>query len=337
MRTVWPLLCLTFGVLTASCETVVDVTVPEHEPQLVVHGFFTPDSVWAIWVSRSVSFTSPEAPTPVEEATVEVWQGDHLLAQPTRADTGLYLANGTGARVDQAYSIRVAAPGFEVTQGSGMLPAPPAIRHFTENVIAEENQEARRKKVRVNLVLEDPVSTSDNYGLFVVQLRMKEDRTTGQWTPLPPSLFPFESSNTALREGGIEFLETDATVYREAFFSDGLFDGASFPLEFLLQYDRPSPDANVVIHRAFVAVVVSASEELYQYWITANAQYFTNENPFAEPLRVYSNLSGGFGVFAGFQYQLFPLRLDSLHVAGFEVAPGCHLLGMVRLPICRGL
>ena len=102
---------------------------------------------------------------------------------------------------------------------------------------------------------------------------------------------------------------------------------------FDFQYDESRPDAPVELGRVFGVVLLTVSDDFYAYWTTASRQVFTNENPFAEPLRVASNMSRGFGVFAGFQYRLYPLR------AGTLSATADSLCGLVagRLPICGGL
>ena len=80
-------------------------------------------------------------------------------------------------------------------------------------------------------------------------------------------------------------------------------------------------------------MLLSTTEAFYRHWTTASRQAFTNENPFAEPLRVHSNLTGGFGVFAGFRYRILPLGIGDLDVGGYTLADLCRLVGG-RLPVC---
>ena len=168
---------------------------------------------------------------------------------------------------------------------------------------------------------------------MVVQARWIEDRTMGQVTPLPPSLFIFESDDLALGESAFDFLNTEKTFYLEAFFTDGLFNGSTYTLNFDIQYDTPDPLAEVVVRRVLAVVLLSVSEDFFRYWKTAGRQALTNENPFAEPLRVQSNMTGGFGVFAGFQYRIFPLGASSVGVGGFGLSDLCRLVGNT-LPLC---
>ena len=325
-------LALPMAGLLAACETVVDVAAPAHTPQLVVHSFFTPDSVWVVRVTDTAPFAAPEAPGFVEDATVEVWQGAQLVARPTRSDSGTYVASGRGAVPEARYTLRVAAPGYPPTEGHDVLPAPVPVATFGETLVQAQDASTRRRIVHVEITLDDPPGVRNYYGLFVFQGRWREDRRTGQVDPLPPSLFPFASDNLAFGESAFDFLETGKTLYPEAFFPDDLFDGDAYTLDFEIAYDRPRPDAEVAIGRVFSVVLLAVSEDFYRYWDSAGRQAFSNENPFAEPLRVHSNMTRGFGVFAGFQYRVFPLRLASPE-AGPALAPLCTLLGGY-LPVC---
>jgi len=322
-------------VALAACETVVDVPPPEHEPTLVAQGFFSADSLWVVRVSRSVRFTASGPPQLVDSATVKIMSGNQVVARPTRSDTGTYAATGRGAVEGQPYRLTVDAPGFPAIEGHDILPSPPPIASVQTTSVEPEDTTSRRQITRIDVTLDDPPGTDEFYGILVLQARVRVNRQTGQVTPLPPSLFPFRSDDQALGESPLDALNTESTRYREAFFPDDPFDGTKRTLTFTIQYDAPRSGATVVIRRGFAVALLSVSEDFYRYWETANEQAIVNNNPFAEPLRVHSNLDGGLGVFAGFQYQLLPVGIDSLGAGGLRLTDLCRFLGS-RLPLCSG-
>ena len=55
-------------------------------------------------------------------------------------------------------------------------------------------------------------------------------------------------------------------------------------------------------YKFFCVDLYSISESLYKYISTANNFYDSYENPFTEPVQVYSNISGGLGVFGTKSY-----------------------------------
>lgn len=326
---------LALALLGIGCETVVDVPPPAHEPQLVAQSFFSADGGWTVQVTRTVPYASAASPTYVDDATVEVWDGDRRISTPQRADSGTYVAQGNGATQGSTYTLRVEAPGYPPVEGHSTLPPPPVVTVFHETLVPPADSLSRRRITQVDLTLTDSPGVRNRYGLLVVQARWSEDRATGQRTPLPPSLFTFESNDPALGESDFDFLNTGTTRYREAFFTDGLFDGSTYTLDFDLQYDLPRDEAEVVIRRVFVVVLLSVTDDFYQYRKTASEQSVVNENPFAEPLRVHSNMTGGFGVFAGFQYRIFALQASDVGLGGTTLADLCQLVDS-QLPICVG-
>lgn len=317
------------------CETVVDVPIPPHESELVVHSFFTPDSPWLVRVTDTVGFTSADSARFIEDAVVEIWQDGQRLAQLARTDSGTYTANTGLPAEGQLYTLRAMAPGYPLTEGQDHIPAPVPVTAFQETLVPNENAASRRRTINLQITLQDDPGTDNFYGLGIVQGRWQEDRQTGTLTPLPASIFGFESDDPVLGESDFAFLDTEKTYYREAFFPDDLFAGSTHTLDIDIQYDTPDPDATIVVRRVFSVILLSTSEAFYRYWTTAQDQAIASNNPFAEPLRVHSNMTQGFGVFAGFQYRLLPIGADSLLAGtGVDLGSVCGLAGL-QLPICN--
>ncbi len=292
------------------CETVVDVNVPEHERQLVAQGFFAPESLWAVRVSHTVGYTDPERPGLVDDATVEIWEGDRLLERLARRDSGTYVGVGHRPAVGHAYTLRVAAPGFEAVVGTAALPSAPLVVSF-DAVLVEGSGD--RRTVRLRLTLDDPPGEANRYTLAVLHLRALVDAQANAVTPLPPALFPFTSADPAFEAPIPNPLDPDDPTFLQALFRDTGFDGERRTVEAEIAYDAPAPTGGgPTVRRGFVVLFAALSEELYRYAETAPEQALFGENPFAEPLRVYSNLSNGFGVFAGFHPLALPVPPDSL-------------------------
>ncbi|NNF59482.1 MAG: DUF4249 domain-containing protein [Rhodothermaceae bacterium] len=304
------LLTLLLTVL-GGCETVVDVNVPPHERQLVAQGFFAPESLWTVRVSHTVGYSEPTVPGLVEDAAVEIWEGDQLLERLARRDSGTYIALGSRPELGRLYSLRVSAPGYETVEGGGALPSPPQITAFEPALVSAPSE--TRRIVRLRLILDDLAGETNYYTLAVLHLRALVDLQAGSVTSLPPALFPFTSDNPSLGNPLPNPLDPDSPTYYQALLRDDRFDGQAHTLDVEIAYDVASPPSpGPTVQRAFVVLFAALSEDLYRYAKTAPEQALFGENPFAEPLRVYSNLSNGFGLFAGFSPRAFPVPPDSL-------------------------
>jgi Domain of unknown function (DUF4249) len=325
------------------CETVIDVPGPSHDPRLVPQGFFTRDSLWTVWVTHSVPYASSLKPDYVSDATLSLWEDDRFVLHFQPADSGRYEAAGPLPDRGAAYSLRVEASDYVTVEGLDSLPPFPVVSHLeTRFVDPGADAPADRRRLDVSLTLEDP-GERNRYGLLLLQARLREDRRTRVFTPLPAGIFPFESEDAPLLSDELAFLSTGPSTFLAAFFTDETFAGGSFTFSLSFVYDAPSTADEVATHRGFAVVVMSVSDAFYRYWTTARQQALSNENPFSEPLRVGSNVSGGLGVFAGFQFDILPVAVDTLgyHHACGPAAPYptlCDALLHARLPIiARGL
>ena len=287
-----------------ACETVVEVDAPPHDSQLVVHGFFSSDSLWMARVTHSVAYTSRSDPNAVEDADVSVTGPDGAVQVLTRRDSGLYVGIGLRPETGAEYTLRASAPGFSTTEGSAALPAWPSVSGFS----AKSTTDRGGRVIDLAFTLDDPPGTANNYGVFIVQSRWQLDIRSGTVTPMIPTLFTFESEDPVFEsDPELDFLGDEIRYYRDPFFNDVGFDGAIRTVELRIRFQDPSPWADTQVWRAFALVVVSTSDDLFAYWTTANRQLTTGQNPFAEPIRVHTNMSNGLGVFGAFQYRILPI------------------------------
>ncbi len=321
----------TIVLIVCSCETVVDVPPPEFTPSLVAHGFFTSDSLWAVKLTKSIGFTEAGSPDDVDDASVEIWNNEVLIANPTRRDSGLYVATGKPNNPGSTFTLRASSPTAGSVVAHDELPSPVRIVRTAEIHTRQPDSLSRRNVYTVELDLIDDASTDDYYGIALLQVRWRLNRKSGAITPLPAGFFQFESDDEVLGESPFDILSNEKSIYYEAFFSDDLINGTTHTISFDLQYDDPSPKAEIIVQRAFAVVLLSVSKDFYSYWTTAGDQLFTNQNPFSEPLDVHSNVENGLGIFAGFEYQIIPLTQAG--APSMLANEACLLIGPY-LPVC---
>ena len=117
---------LAAGALSA-CETVVEVAVPEHTPQLVVHGFFSPDTVWTVRLNRSADITGFEDVRElfIPDATVSVADANGSFSETlAHIGGGIYQSTpGNRPVPGVAYTLRAVAPGLPAVQAVSSVPA----------------------------------------------------------------------------------------------------------------------------------------------------------------------------------------------------------------------
>lgn len=294
------------AVLLAACETVVDVKLPPHEAQLVAHSLFVPDSLWRVNVSTTAPTTGFQEPGFVDDATVEIWDGDRHVERLTPIGQGTYTSAANRPAPDKTYTLRVSAPAMGSSEGTSAVPLAARVTAFNQQNIEEDTGgNFGRRIMRIELTVDDPAGDRNYYGLQVLQHRLVVNSATGEVSSLPQTTFTFASNDPALGEADV--FDPEKKRYDEAIFSDDLFDGRPHTLDFEIEYTVDLRDTDVKIERSFVVLFMAVSADYFNYWKTAELQNTVGDNPFAEPVRVHSNMTGGLGIFAGYRVQAFPL------------------------------
>ncbi|MFQ5636990.1 MAG: DUF4249 family protein [bacterium] len=89
--------------------------------------------------------------------------------------------------------------------------------------------------------------------------------------------------------------------FEDAYFDDALFDGEFYDLDIsFYNYSEPI--------EMFIVVLLTTSESYYNFHKSVDQQNATEDNPFAEPVPIYTNIENGLGVFAGYSSFVYPLR-----------------------------
>ena len=297
------------ALLLAACETVVEVKLPPHEAQLVAHSLFGLDSLWFVNVSTTISSTGAQDPRLADEATVEIWEGERLVERLSPIGRGIFTSATNAPAPEKTYTLRVAAPGFAVSEGSGAVPLAARITAFEQHIEDQRIDEVYMlRTVRIKLTVDDPSGVQNYYGLQVLQDRRLIDKETGEIHVLPQSNLRFVTNDPSLGEQDI--FESEKTRHKEAIFNDDLFHGQRHTFDFEIEYAINLREREVEVERSIRVVFMAVSEDYFLYRKTVKLQNSVADNPFAEPVHVHSNMTGGPGIFAGFRAEVFPLETD---------------------------
>lgn len=288
---------LAAALLGAGCEQAVEVDLPDHEPQLVVQSLFTPDSAWSAFVTHSVGYTESRDPGPVFDASIEVLEGD------VRADVLTHVGQGRyeGSRRPQPgrfYTLRASAPGYAAVEATALLPPAPA----SLGVVLNTDPSQRRSTATITF--EDSAESRGYYALDVIA-RYEREGPGGQ-VFVDEFSVGFESRDPILI--GIDALEGGDSYFERAYFDDALFDGETASISITLfdfyhvidAQDSHDAAATPASRQRYYVRLLTVDEAYFKQVRTLEQQDELGDNPFAEPVQVYSNMSNGFGVFAGY-------------------------------------
>lgn len=282
------LLALLAVLLSLGCEQIIPIDLPEQDPQLVVSCTITPDSVWRAYVNRSVSIQDGNGPQPFGGATVYIQEnGQNVDTLVHRADGYYYTDSGRRPQAGHTYTIQASAPGLATVSGTDFVPFPVAPENIQWRDSTSYNQAYYGE---ISLDIDDPAGTENFYMLSVLSLDSAVDGDTTYYYLWPVDLL--------IQDPIMEYNGFNGTVM----FDDLTFDGTRRRLKVQMDSYQHANTGGLIL------VLSTVTRNYYRYAQTMEAYLETSFNPFAEPVRIHSNMTPGMGIFAGYSmsYDLVP-------------------------------
>ena len=300
---------LTFSMLFASCDIVVDLDIPEHERVLVVNSILTTDSMINASISHSVGAFDASSISYVNNATVEVYEDGILLGEMDEQvsysynymdeldSTYAYNFNQNPV-AGKIYSYEIVHPDYEAVRAETTVPA--AVKLIVNDVtlLSEEDYV---KHYRVRFSFND--ASEDNF----YRLRLRNPNTYYG--------FDYFESNDASMISSAGVQSDGATFYGdEALFNDEMFNGTEkeisidfFDSNKFFWGEEPDDD----FETEYTLELTSVSESYYTY-IRSLRAHFDNQDQFifaGEPVQVFTNIENGLGVLGSMSLDTMLLEL----------------------------
>ncbi len=310
---------LLLAAVVAGCDftPTLDIETPTYQDGLVLRSILVADSVatvqvaesWDPYAGRPTSSTERETKV---EAVVTLWRDGVLidrltarrdscvdLEQPPVSPGGTVLfvpcgpyAGTVPVEAGGTYTVRAEAQGRPTVEGTVTVPRRPAVDIVEETTEADPD---RRFRIRLG----DPPGPGDRYGLTLYYFA-----TVGRGTICEndvcrdttfaisnPGFFPmtYDTSDPVLLAAANEIAGSGIAF---ASFTDETFDGREKTFT-ITHSDRYRLDESA--DGAFRIQLAALSDDLYDAY---RISYFSGggDNPFAEPINLPSNVTGGYGL-----------------------------------------
>lgn len=294
--------------VTVACESTVEVEFPRETPKLVLNALLEADSAVIVELSQSKSVLSDGELTVVKEAQVVLLENNRPVATLTEAQSGIWGTYATDFTLsaEAIYTVEASKEGFEPVTATTSIPAAVPIETlgYDKEVVREGDPRFDTKdnapdpQLVVNnlrLSFNDPAEEANYYEIQVYEdhtsYYRKEDSTspTQVWeAALITSSDPVVVNNDVL-QGDTHY--TGSSLI----FSDEIFNGQRYTVAFDTDRDFDTfrrTDRYRVLFRHI-------SEEQFRYWQSAKQQYRAEDDPFAEPVLIFNNVVGGYGIVGG--------------------------------------
>lgn len=272
-----------------ACEKVVDVDVPFEDPSLVVNGFLNPDSSFEVHLSKSKFILDHAELRNITDARVSIYEGEQKLGDLQHQENGYYLLEHIKPAFGKQYTLKAEREGFApISVSEQVLRSIPPLDVKAEK-LPNEDEYQYQTRYRFTFELEDPAAEKNYY-----LLRAYEKRTGQYYNQKGELIDEYTYWNNLSLESPDPSLEEICMGSCDFLLADTFFDGKTYKVSLNGSSYYWGGEEKQEVYMALYHI----SETAYLYYKTLDRSYSAEGDPFAEPVRVYSNVEGGYGIWA---------------------------------------
>jgi len=295
------LLAITFS----GCKKYLEFEGEDLEPRLVLNGLAMADSVVTVHLSNSRGVIDPSPIRRVTNATVNVYDGQgDLIEQLVHQGDGRYRGQ-VALTAGTVVSVQASADGFGSLGAQDLVPSAVPIEQWdtTSVIVPGGGGGFEFPALELAFTVTDPSDQVNFYMLegYIVQA----DSIIYDWDPITgepiidtvpanvPQVYPvgFSSTDQVLVASGDAEVGDTRVYFTRAVLRDELFNGTR--RTFNIRLDNTIRPGKLDLRW------VSITNATYLYYRTLERYQYANEDPFAEPVQVYTNIEGGLGIWGG--------------------------------------
>ncbi len=284
------LLSIALPIIIYSCERSIDMKLPYSGDKIVVNAVMKSDSMLIARITRSLPpeddgrTTSYDSTNARELKTVdaEVYEDGVFIEklQPKFIFGTKYYISAHLFKKQKKYSIKASSPGLATVVAEDVIPENTSFSVVKTDKVSLNDGEF----IRIILEINDPFDRKNFY-----RVRLFPGQPNGKISPYPGAF----TAQGLFAENNLLNLFGN-TAKKQAFFSDDLFNGKKIMITLLTGFNGSFKN---------VVEVAALSQPAFQY---LNAKFRIDDNygnPFVEPVNVYNNIVGGYGIFCGMNIQ----------------------------------
>lgn len=273
--------------IIVSCEKETKIDIPTNEAQIAVSSILSANKIIELFVSESLHVTDVTE-KPINNATVLLYENNKFLGQILHDTAGVYRSKTIKPQTGNSYKLEVLVGGYDLITAETFMPLP----------------------VNVDSIkIERYVGTSAN-GRALSSLFLFFTDTSNILSYYQYNCFNIADSTT-VDSMEIKHLSLDAAwwySYDAAILAEGDEQNTIFTNELYqnnhnrldLMYEEPDDFFINPINYTVNTQILSLSKELYLYSKSLKLynESFDNVWTINTPPKVYSNINGGYGIFA---------------------------------------
>jgi hypothetical protein len=316
-----------------SCTKTIDFNDEGLANQVVVNCILSTDSYFSSGISLSRSILIDRESNPPVESSMDLYEDGTLIKQ-FPSQLGGFSASDILPKAGKSYRMVISSNGKQIEAETMMPQKVELISVDTATVSGINNTKDLGLRIRIK----DPEG-KDYYRIVYINesLRYEVDNAGARKYYRSRNQFDIASDDPVFKSVysnfGDEILDTGPG--NDSFiFPDDYFQGKEYSIKFRTAKggygnhfyggyveNGGYGQAKIIFERNEIHIQ-KLSKDLYNYMKYLKLYNFYHDNPFAEPVPVYSNVRNGIGIFAGFNDEIklqydksfIPFSMDTIKV-----------------------
>jgi hypothetical protein len=297
-----------FAICVQSCTKEVQLDLPQHKPMIVVNSVFTNDSLLKIHISKSNGMFQTSRPW-IESAFIKLFENDELIdtKELMATDSGLYISNFI-PQESKFYRLEISSGGFNSIECTDFLPKKPILGSicFKDSVYIDED---RFPVSKVEVLIHDP---DNNKNFYEIKFKLKYILPDESKYRITDAISYRKNTDIVLQNENILDYYPETLV-----FSDELFNGQDYNM--IIDFAGPIHISSYNGQREYqgydfslILYCRSISENYYKYKKQLTKHLYNQDGDIwdgvGDPVQMYTNIEGGYGIFAGYSQVI-----DTIH------------------------
>ncbi|MCK4663909.1 MAG: DUF4249 domain-containing protein [Bacteroidales bacterium] len=269
-----------------SCELVINIDLPDKEKNLIINSFFCPDSLFKVNISESLNILDLLDVKYIDNATVQIFENENLIENLSPTGNGDYISSSFKPVIGNAYKIIANNANYSNVKAENIIPNLIPVISIDTSTIYDDYCECIKCKIKFS----DPGNKQNFYTFSIKYTTKYYDPDNSQDSTYSYTSGCFDSDDIIIEDW---FYQKNQDII---IFSDDMINGKTYDLN--ISFDKPYNESNDTTWVYFY--LNSVSKEHFLYTRSYIQHSYSKDNPFVEPVKVYSNVSNDHGIFAGY-------------------------------------
>lgn len=281
-------------------ETQLDLPTPKHTPTLAVSAFLSKrDTFTKVYVGNTVSIFSENNstnPGNITDAKVRLYEEGNLLFNYQEEGDGFYFHSNNDVFLTsgKSYELQVEHSDYTTATATQVLPTTVPLSNLSVIDINRPNSSSNKE---ISFTINDPSDVENFYELTLLKYTYAQclDEEGEE-------IYSFEVTDNVYIDNNedISIQESEQGYKGGILYSDALFNGQNkeFKIPFHNYESYTNPDCAIFNQEEhYILIWKNVTKDYYLYSKSLYIKSTNGDNPFAEPVSVYSNFTNGIGAF----------------------------------------